>query len=476
MNKSSLATSANLNHSQKKIGSLSISEDFCHKEERRSSDSTQSTMASDCESSDSGKAEKSIRKTKTLSTPGRKQLKKEKAIRLDKGKDVLVGLISKEMTNAWTVHDEAEPTAQDDMANLHASATSSADLFYAMMNGETIDPSNSADDAVHEPTFDFDDLEVDLDIENDFDQATFHNLAFSFSRSDDAYDTQVPMRERKARRSISEGSASNNSTSSVTTSGDSEVFSAYEIEQLVIQNVPLDVRNKIPKEAWRKIFGTSEADATTKPKTAKYVGKIESALDDNASDVSDITNTTEFVAKNGFTTKDKNCYPTVHGSWTTASLSQGSAPDSKSLTRPTNQNQLPDGSQEKGKDKKVSFANVQIRYYERMLDINPSVTAGPAIGIGWRYKKGGKVTIDEWEMSKGNNLSRSKDLLLPKHVRESMLKEAGFTQRDIAEAVRIIIKAKNKRKQTVQNLGVEAVEEVVESAARRVKSILSLGR
>jgi hypothetical protein len=123
----------------------------------------------------------------------------------------------------------------------------------------------------------------------------------------------------------------------------------------------------------------------------------------------------------------------------------------------------------------VSFADVQVRYYERILDINPAVTSGAAIGIGWRYKRGGTLPIEEWELRKSSDVRRANDLLIPRHVRETILQNAGYTQKDIAEAVRIILKAKNKRKQTIQNLGAEGIEEAVESASRRVKSIISLG-
>jgi hypothetical protein len=123
----------------------------------------------------------------------------------------------------------------------------------------------------------------------------------------------------------------------------------------------------------------------------------------------------------------------------------------------------------------VSFDTVQVRYYERILDINPSVTSGVAIGIGWRYKKGGTLTVDDWELHRGGVRSTN-DLVLSRHVREGMLKDLGYQQKDIADATRMILKAKNLRKVTVQNLGIQGMEEAAESATRRVKGILSFGK
>jgi hypothetical protein len=119
-----------------------------------------------------------------------------------------------------------------------------------------------------------------------------------------------------------------------------------------------------------------------------------------------------------------------------------------------------------------------VRYYERILEINPAVTSGPAIGIGWKFKRGGSIHVDDWELQRGGNLRRSTELIIPRPARESMLKNAGYNPKQIAEAVRIIRKAKDRRKITVQNLGAgtEAMEETVEAASRRIKGLLSFGR
>ena len=475
MNKSPVETHV---HLKEDLGSLQASIEFGDRQKRRSSLFTESTIASETSHPEEVEKDKMpvtaftssnsmnhCHKSKACSTR-RKHVKKEKTMDKTMGKKVLIDLISKEMVDTWSMNVE-DDLAAEDLANRPTSAPSSADIFYAMMNGENIDTSNSADDAMDNPTLD--DVEIDLDIENDFDQVSFHKLAFGSLRLDDVGNIQVPISDMKSRQSISEESASNNSTPSVTMSSDSDGFSIGEIEQFVLQSIPLDVRSRIPKEAWGKIFGRSLVGSTTNPKVAKSEN-----LDDD--DVSEITNATDCIAKYGFAAKGRGCPPTVHGS-PTGSGSQGSASESNSLTQPASHRiELPGGTEDKGKGKKVSFAIVQIRYYERILDINPSVTAGPAIAIGWRYKSGGKLAIEDWEMRKGDNLRRANELLLPKHVREAMLKEVGFTQRDIAEAVRVIIKAKNKRKQTVQNLGAEAMEEAIELAARRVKGILSFGK
>lgn len=128
-----------------------------------------------------------------------------------------------------------------------------------------------------------------------------------------------------------------------------------------------------------------------------------------------------------------------------------------------------------GQPKSVSFGTVSLRNYERILTDNPAVQSGPAIGIGWRFKRGGLFDIEEFEQGRAG--SRAADeLVLPREVREQMLREVGFSQMDIADMVRVILKSKNQRKQTIHNLRAQGVEEAVENAKKRVGRLLSFGK
>ena len=123
--------------------------------------------------------------------------------------------------------------------------------------------------------------------------------------------------------------------------------------------------------------------------------------------------------------------------------------------------------------KGVHFGRVQVRLYERVLDINPAVTNGAAVGIGWRYRKGGVMTVDEWDEQRGAGVRHHSQLVMPRHVRESILKDWGYKQKDIAGATRNILKAKQERLVTVQNLNSQGMEEALERASRKVKGLLN---
>jgi hypothetical protein len=72
---------------------------------------------------------------------------------------------------------------------------------------------------------------------------------------------------------------------------------------------------------------------------------------------------------------------------------------------------------------------------------------------------------------------KSAACVLPRHVREDMLEEAGYTPKAIADAtVSVVMQVKHQRRTTVSNLNASGVEVAVEKAARRVKGLLRFGR
>ncbi|KAL7473949.1 hypothetical protein ACHAXS_014321 [Conticribra weissflogii] len=127
----------------------------------------------------------------------------------------------------------------------------------------------------------------------------------------------------------------------------------------------------------------------------------------------------------------------------------------------------------RGLQRCVSFKDVNIREYERVLGDNPSVTSGPPLAIGWRYDPNPiQMGVDGFEEGKGLPRSSS-EFLVPKAVREKLLKDhADVSRRDMAAAVRQVTHLKSQRRKTVVNLGMSKTEERVETVKRTVKKIL----
>ena len=145
-------------------------------------------------------------------------------------------------------------------------------------------------------------------------------------------------------------------------------------------------------------------------------------------------------------------------------------------TATTTSSSARDESTKNKKKRSVSFCEVQVREYERILEFNPSVTSGPAVGIGWKYfPDEGHYSLENFEESREFSRCNSVDeLALPRDTREHLLRSWGYTQREIAGSVRSILRSKNQRKQTVQNLHAASYEEFMEKATRKMKHVLLL--
>jgi hypothetical protein len=428
-------------------------------------------------------------KTKTRKTRSSKRRSKSS------GKDVLVGLIAKEMVRSG--QDEANVLPEE----ADAPTMSAEDIFYAQMNGEAIDSRHSKQSIFS----DDDELDDDIDDDDDDGFSDAHSFA-GLALPEDGYAglevegaSEKSSSMRSTRSSVETVSKASRSSRSSQSSGD-DTLSMDEIQCYVRENMPEEVRNKIPQEAWGRIFGDSLlGDETSKPPNkVEVLEDEEKEEDDDSSVISDLTEYTEFIKSASTKPEDAakvvpmapdeakwdvDICPSLQPDFSPAenrSFRSTRSRESASMTSPSDRGGVSlrtdlSGSILKSEHTKgVRFNIVQVRYYERILDINPAVTSGAAIGIGWRYKRGGHVSVNEWELQRGD-LRRSKDLIMPRHLRQGLLKEIGYTQKDIAEATRIIRKAKDRRKTTIANLSSQGMEEAVEMATRKVKGLLSFG-
>jgi hypothetical protein len=83
--------------------------------------------------------------------------------------------------------------------------------------------------------------------------------------------------------------------------------------------------------------------------------------------------------------------------------------------------------------------------------------------------------VDDYEAKKAPP-RKSDQLVLNRDMRENILLGLGYSQKDIANATRINVRDKNKRRQTIQNLSTSNVEEKMENAAHNVKRMFGFGR
>lgn len=124
---------------------------------------------------------------------------------------------------------------------------------------------------------------------------------------------------------------------------------------------------------------------------------------------------------------------------------------------------------------RIKFGTVTVREFNRIMGDSPAVKTGAPISIGWKVQSVQTyATPDEHDAGRNRPQRPATRLVLNRDQRHAMLLELGYSQRDIAQAVRATIKTKNKRRTTVNNLVVSNVEEKMESVRSGMKRMLFL--
>lgn len=410
-----------------------------------------------------------------------------------------------------------------------------ADLYYSRMAGEEYGGNDSSSCLTL-----LDDPEDSELLKNVHSQMSMVSASQS-----EGFDTTMPTR-------------TGSSTPSAAGSGGRDEISVDEIRELVMASVPKQIRDQIPEEIWKQIFGQKASSNVSErasrsgsvrnemPETpdAKEIAASNLLIDEipaSTDDVDSIDDDGTIFACSGlrtdFTAPASNTaervafskrQPSMAGTeisdliqpttitdedddsfgWATICPTllphapgdmdifdeKGDYPFSSKPRSTIKRNDLcksenlkaspgrskihlPSSSSQTGKRGSVKFDHVEVRYYERIATDNPSVRSGPAIGIGWRFaKEGPHVDINEWELRKEGSTRKSSELVLARDARERILKEAGCTQKEIADMIRVTLKVRKQRKTTLNNLSLAGMEEAIEAAQKKMARMLTLGR
>lgn len=104
----------------------------------------------------------------------------------------------------------------------------------------------------------------------------------------------------------------------------------------------------------------------------------------------------------------------------------------------------------------VTFGSVEERMFERTLELHPSTSSGPSIGLGWSYED--KPSIPLAEVSPKNGNRRKRDLVLSSKARKSILSDWGHTKIEMFLAARVNEKIREQRKKTLNSLSAQSLE------------------
>lgn len=299
-------------------------------------------------------------------------------------------------------------------------------------------------------------------------------------------------------------------------------YSLDEIKEMVLQNIPDNVRRKVPSEKWNAVLDEAMESTLSKEVMCLQNNPTEEDIKDLVSFISIFVqrearaNPPPVSSKKAKERKSKTG-PQMVDAMTLILESLGATPEDKGsklkITKETNKNgatdhkrrglsttpttvtasprtkQLPQSNPSSPTtniipgfipklptERTIGFSRVQIRYYEQILSDNPSVTSGPPIGIGWKYRAMKQdLSVDAWEYKQQPSRRYLTGLLTTREDRMTLLCNLGYTQREIAVAVREVLRVKSNRVQTFNNARLEGIEEAIESTTRRLKSVFTLG-
>lgn len=100
--------------------------------------------------------------------------------------------------------------------------------------------------------------------------------------------------------------------------------------------------------------------------------------------------------------------------------------------------------------REVSFSHISVREYSQTISNHPSCSYGPPVQLGWDYEETRtEEDVDTYEKERSKvRRPALKYLVLNYYQRCHIIKQAGYTDKDIKQAERSVNKTKRQREMT----------------------------
>lgn len=121
--------------------------------------------------------------------------------------------------------------------------------------------------------------------------------------------------------------------------------------------------------------------------------------------------------------------------------------------------------------KKVRFHAILIREHSRDVDLNPSVSSGPAVGLGWSFRDHPAYDLITFEENRPPRRTRA-EFQLPRNIREKILEELGVSRHEVVAAIRSINVARRQRQASLAGQEVEGAHLAMEWVSGKMKKII----
>jgi hypothetical protein len=121
--------------------------------------------------------------------------------------------------------------------------------------------------------------------------------------------------------------------------------------------------------------------------------------------------------------------------------------------------------------KKVRFHSILIREHSRDVDVNPSVSSGPAVGLGWSFRDHPAYDLIDFEENRPPRRTRA-EFQLPRNIREKILEELGVSRHEVVAAIRSINVARRQRQASLAGQEVEGAYLAMEWVSGKMKKMI----
>ena len=100
----------------------------------------------------------------------------------------------------------------------------------------------------------------------------------------------------------------------------------------------------------------------------------------------------------------------------------------------------------------VSYGNVKVREYERIIGDNPGCSSGAPIGIGWNYHSAEETGLDDHQHQRNERNDSSPAVPLTSDERKNMLKLWSYSSGDIEESQHKVSRIRSQRDESNESL------------------------
>ena len=118
--------------------------------------------------------------------------------------------------------------------------------------------------------------------------------------------------------------------------------------------------------------------------------------------------------------------------------------------------------------RRCRFSTLTVREYPRILGDNVTVM-GPPISLSWEYEDESVYDLEEYLIAVQDSKRIQAELKIPSMHRDMMLRESGYSRKEIQTACKKSTIARNQRKRTIETLKLQPLEEFFEKVKKNGK-------